>query len=220
MVALSLATATKPAHRRRKEARPHELRSAALALFVEKGFAATRLEEVAARAGVSKGTLYLYFDSKEALFLSVIKESMLPLLQKGRDVIDLNADNPEVALRAFLFGWWNLIGDTELSGVPKLMMSEAGNFPEVAQFYLNEVIQPAKNMLQEILDMGMEKGIFRAVDTKTVTHILMAPLLQLVMWQHSFGACCQVPEMNPAYYIDSFLDLVITGLTPREKRGE
>jgi AcrR family transcriptional regulator len=213
MTALSLAEKTKPTHRRRKEARPQELRAAALSLFVEKGFAATRLDEVAARAGVSKGTLYLYFDSKEALFLSVIQEGILPALDQGREVLALNAENPVVALRTYLYGWWTMIGDTDLAGVPKLMMSEARNFPEIAQYYLDEVIQPARLLLQEILERGVELGVFRPVDPATVTHILMSPLLQLVMWRHSFAACCQVPDMDPTYYIENFLNLVLNGLS-------
>ena len=78
--------------KRRKEARPTELTAAALALFVEKGFSATRLEDVASRAGVSKGTLYLYFDSKEALFKAVIQEGILPV------VVENEATNPTYLL--------------------------------------------------------------------------------------------------------------------------
>ncbi|MBT0962302.1 TetR/AcrR family transcriptional regulator [Denitromonas sp. IR12] len=206
--------------RRRKEARPQELTAAALALFVEKGFAATRLDEVAARAGVSKGTLYLYFDSKEALFLAVIREGIVPVIEEGRKLLAAHADDPERMLREYLFGWWAMIGNTELGGVPKLMTSEAQNFPEVAQYYVREVIQPGKAMMREILDRGVAKGVFRELDTEMVTHILMAPLLHLALWRHSFAACCQVPDMDPQSYLESFFDLVLKGLAAAPEGGK
>jgi len=92
-------------HRRRKEARPSELAAAALALFVEKGFAATRLDDVAARAGVSKGTLYLYFDSKEALFRAVIEDSVLPLIDAIEAKVAALKDDPVRLLRELLMEW-------------------------------------------------------------------------------------------------------------------
>ncbi|QID16959.1 TetR/AcrR family transcriptional regulator [Nitrogeniibacter mangrovi] len=205
------------ARRRRKEARPQELTAAALSLFVEKGFAATRLDEVAARAGVSKGTLYLYFDSKEALFLAVIREGILPVLDEGRRMLAEHADDPVAALRAYIRGWWSMLGDTPYGGVPKLMMSEAQNFPEVANFYLTEVIQPGRALLQEIIERGVAGGVFRPVDSKLITHILMAPMLHLALWRHSFAACCQVPDMQADDYLDEYFRLLVHGLLVHDK---
>ena len=204
-----------PPRRRRKEARPQELTAAALSLFVEKGFAATRLDEVAARAGVSKGTLYLYFDSKEALFMAVIREGVLPVLEEGRKLLTTCADDPVRMLREYLFGWWALIGSTELGGIPKLMTSEAQNFPGVADYYLKNVITPGKAMMREILDRGIAAGVFRPIDTPTATQILMAPLLHLALWRHSFAVCCQVPDMDPNAYLECYFDLILKGLSPQ-----
>jgi AcrR family transcriptional regulator len=99
---------------RRKEARPAELAAAALSLFIEKGFAATRLDEVAARAGVSKGTLYLYFDSKDALFKAVIEEGVVPLFEEFEAKLETLQDDPERLLREILQGWWDKVGSTDL----------------------------------------------------------------------------------------------------------
>ena len=209
-----------PVRRRRKEARPQELVAAALSLFVEKGFAATRLDEVAARAGVSKGTLYLYFDSKEALFLAVIREGIVPVIQEGRKLLAEHVDDPVRMLREYLFGWWSMIGNTELGGVPKLMTSEAQNFPDVAEVYVREVIQPAKGLLREVLERGVAKGVFRQLDTDMVTHILMAPLLHLALWRHSFAVCCRVPDMDPEAYLESYFDLVLKGVAIAPGRSQ
>lgn len=205
------------ARQQRKEVRSQELTDAALSLFVEKGFAATRLDEIAARAGVSKGTLYLYFDSKEALFLAVIREGIVPLLDEGRKLIDAHADDPLKLLRCYIHGWWALLGSTALGGVPKLMISEAQNFPEVAQYYLEEVIQPGRAQLQEVLERGVAKGVFRPIDIEMMTHILIAPLLHLVIWRHSFAACCTVATLDPQRYLDSVIDMVVEGIaTPHQ----
>ena len=180
------SAATKLPRRRRKEARPQELTAAALALFVEKGFAATKLDDVAARAGVSKGTLYLYFDSKEALFKAVIQEGVIPAIEAGEALL-AEQDDPAVLLRAILLGWWERIGNTELGGIPKLMMSEARNFPDVAAFYDQAVIQRGLGLVRVAISRGIERGVFRPVDLDTIGTVLIAPLLHLALWRHSFA---------------------------------
>lgn len=147
--------------RRRKEARPSELTAAALALFVEKGFAATRLDDVAARAGVSKGTLYLYFNSKEALFKSVIEQGILPALSEGEAMLAQHQGSAAELVRDLLLGWWQLVGSTELGGIPKLMVSEAANFPELAHYYHDQVIVRGRRLLLEALQRGLASGEFR-----------------------------------------------------------
>ena len=197
--------------RRRKEARPQELTAAALSLFVEKGFAATRLDEVAARAGVSKGTLYLYFDSKEALFRAAIAEGVLPVIEQGEALLDTYPDDPVGLLRAILFGWWERIGNTELGGVPKLMLSEARNFPEVAAYYHEAVIHRGQRLIRQAVRRGVEQGVFRSVDDEIICRVLISPLLHLALWRHSFGSCCG-HDVDADRYLESYFDLVMNGL--------
>lgn len=199
-----------PQRRRRKEARPQELTSAALALFVEKGFAATKLDDVAARAGVSKGTLYLYFDSKEALFKAVIQEGVVPAIAAGEALLD-EYDDPVALLRAILYGWWERIGSTELGGIPKLMISEARNFPDVAVYYHEVVIQRGMSLIRAAISRGIERGVFRPVDLETVGSVLIAPLLHLAVWRHSFASCCG-PDTNIEHYLQTYFDVTLDGL--------
>ena len=128
---------------RRKEARPGELLEAALDLFVEKGFAATRSEEVAARAGVSKGTLFLYFQSKEELFKAVVIENLAGRFTEWNREFDEYEGSTADMLRYCMRVWWERVGATKASGLTKLMMSEGRNFPELADFYRREVVSPA-----------------------------------------------------------------------------
>lgn len=197
--------------RRRKDARPSELTAAALELFVEKGFAATRLEDVAARAGVSKGTLYLYFDSKETLFKAVIQEGLIPALAEGEAILARHGGSAFHLLQQLLDNWWTLIGDTHLSGIIKLMISEARNFPEVAQFYYENVIRRGRALIGAALERGMASGEFRPMDVNTCIDVVIAPLLMLCIWRHSMAYCLGA-QANPREYLNIHLDLLRRGL--------
>ena len=211
---MSLSYSADPPRRRRKEARPQELTAAALELFTERGFAATRLEDIAARAGVSKGTLYLYFDSKEALFEAVIREGIIPAMNEGRTMLEEHQGSASELLRCLLLGWWELLGESPLGGVPKLMVSEAGNFPKVAAFYRENVIDPGRALLREALQRGMDQGEFRPVDVGMAVDVIFAPILMLAVWRYSIGPCCAEEERDPVRFLDTHFDLLIKGLRP------
>jgi AcrR family transcriptional regulator len=202
---------TKARWARRKEARPQELLAAALDLFVERGYAATRLEDVAAHAGVSKGTLYLYFCNKEELFKAVVRDTVLPLIGEAELAIDQHDGSSAELLRELLLGWWRRIGDTKLSGISKLMMAESGNFPEVAKFYHDEVISRGHAMIGRVLERGIALGEFRAVDARQAANVIMAPVVMLMMWKHSFSDCRPEPISAPEY-LTTYIDLLFRGL--------
>ena len=200
-----------PPRKRRKEARPSELTAAALGLFVEKGFAATRLEEVAQRAGVSKGTLYLYFDSKEALFKAVIQEGIVPALVEGEARLTRHAETSFELLEDILGIIWARIGETAYAGIPKLIVGEAGNFPEVAQFYYENVIRRGRALVGVALERGMASGEFRDMDIETTIEVVIAPVLMLLIWRFSMGAC-QSEQVDPRQYLAVHMDLLRQGL--------
>ena len=202
---------SKPRWTRRKDARPQELLAAALDLFVERGYAATRLEEVAAQAGVSKGTLYLYFANKEELFKAVVRENVLPALGEAEETASQFEGSSADLFQKIMMGWWERIGNTKLSGITKLMMAESGNFPEVAKFYHEEVISRANAMIIRMLERGIACGEFRKVDTSQVTNVVVAPMLMLTMWKHSFSAC-QMEPISPREYLQCYFDLLLHGL--------
>ena len=205
------AAAPSPRWSRRKEARPQELLSAALDLFVERGYAATRLDAVAARAGVSKGTLYLYFANKEELFKAVVRENLLPVLDEAEEVFAGHAGSSASLLRAFLYGWWERIGQTPLAGLPKLIMAESGNFPEVARFYHDEVVARASAFIVGLLERGIRSGEFRPIDPVQAQQVIVAPMLMLMMWTHS-NTICQLTPIVPESYLECLFDLLQHGL--------
>lgn len=204
---------TKPRmlHQRRKEARPSELLAAALDLFVEKGFAATRMEDVAAHAGVSKGTLYLYFESKSDLLKAVVENGILPALDQGEDIVANFTGSATELLRHLVMTWCALIDENKLSGICKLMLAEALNFPDIARYFHKAVIERVQGLVQKALEMGIERGEFRKVDTAVAVDSILAPTLKLTLWQHSFSRCCDIQQDSKSY-LEKHLDIVLNGM--------
>lgn len=214
-------TSVPPTRRRRKEARPAELTTAALDLFVDKGYAATRLEDVAARAGVSKGTLYLYFDGKESLFKAVVREGLLPALVEGEQLVAGFAGHSADLLREVIGGMWRLIGSQRIGGIPKLVFSEARNFPEIARFYHDEVIRRGTALISSVIERGVARNEFRTVDVDATVHVVIAPVLMRMVWRHSID-CCSAAGVSDEAYFSEYFDTLLHGLcatpTARSKR--
>ncbi len=205
------APARQPRWTRRKNVRPSEITAAALEVFVEKGFAATRLEDVAARAGVSKGTVYLYFESKEELFKAVVREGLIPAIAEAEKRVAGHRGSASDLLRDLVRGWWQLVGSTPYGGLPKLMISESRNFPEIARFYYEEVITRAHRLLREALRRGMESGEFRSMDLNTAQFLVFSPFIMFLVWQHSL-ACCESESLDPGAYVGEAIEMVLRGL--------
>lgn len=205
---------TAPAKReRRKEARPGELLAAALDLFVEKGFAATRAEEVAQRAGVSKGTLFLYFPTKEDLFKAVVRQNMGQTIVEGQAKLASFSGPTTEMIPYLMHKWWESFGSTKASGLSKLMMSEATNFPDLAAFYYAEVIEPNHRLVKSVIQRGIDRGEFRSVDMDYAIFSILAPLIHLVTWKHSMGCCVSGDQqLDPQRYISTQADMVVHGL--------
>ena len=202
-----------PIRRRQKEARPQQLLDAALMLFVEKGFAATRAEEVAQRAGVSKGTLYLYYPSKEELLKAVIREHLSSRIAAGAAQADKHRGPAADLLREVFSRWWLEVFDSPTSGVFKLIITEVRNFPDLAEFYGREVVQPGEQLIARIVQRGIDSGEFDDLDVSAVVHSLVLPMVMLCLHKHSLGACSAHHEdFDPHAFIRQHIDLVIRGL--------
>jgi AcrR family transcriptional regulator len=204
----------RPAKRwqRRKEARPAEILAAALDVFRARGFAAARLEDVAAAAGVSKGTLYLYFPGKEALFKALVRESVLPNIVRAEALARDHRGPPSQLLRDLLAGFGTLITtDDRLAAFPKLMIAEAGNFPDLARFYLNQVIRRGLRLIGGILRQGIEAGEFREMNCAATARLAMAPILFLALWRNSFAAHDRSAPA-PRVVLERHIELFLAGL--------
>jgi AcrR family transcriptional regulator len=208
-------TRNEPRFERRKDARPGEILEAALELFVEKGFATTRLEDVAQRAGVSKGTVYLYFDSKEELFKAVIRSGIVRAIEEAEQQVAAYQGSAADLLRQLYTAWWQHIGGTKLSGIPKLMISEAQNFPELARFYYDEVIQRGSRLFGQTIQRGIDRGEFRPVDLDYAVRAIISPLVMRAILEHSFLPCAGPEDFDAPAYFEHTVGLVLDGLRTR-----
>ena len=200
-----------PRWSRRKDARSEEITAAALELFAERGYAATRLDDVAARAGVSKGTLYLYFDNKEELFKAVLREGFISPLAAMRDTVERYEGPTFDLVERVVRGWWEHVGATRLSAIPKLIIAEARNFPEVARFYADEVLRPGREAIAAIVRRGLARGEFRDLDTRVAANLLIAPLFMVALWRNSLAVC--TPErIDPVPLLEAHIDMLRHGL--------
>ncbi|HEX6119703.1 MAG TPA: TetR/AcrR family transcriptional regulator [Dongiaceae bacterium] len=206
-----------PRWRRRAADRPQEILDAALTVFVSKGFAATRLDDVAAAAGISKGLLYRYFDNKAELFKEVVRQTLVATIQDVGDRARAS-DSALAALDIFLEQLIAIAGDERRSAIPKLVISESGSFPELAVFYLAEVIGPGLSQLTGLVRRGVESGEFRQVDPDLAARTIIAPLLLLVIWRHTFARHVS-GRFDPAALIRQHRDILLHGLAMSASGG-
>ncbi len=203
--------------RRRKEARPGEILDAALACFAERGFAATRLDTVAKRAGVTKGTLYLYFPNKAELFKAVVRQAIVANIARGEALVAESAEPAPVLLERLIHHWAQLI-PTPASAIPKLVLAEAGNFPDLARFYLDEAVNRGRELIRGVIRKGIARGEFRAVDVESAAYCVIAPMVLAMLWRHSFAAHDSEP-LDAKALADAHLQLLLRGLVAGEGRA-
>ena len=201
----------KPRWHRRKEARPGEIVAAALEVFVERGFEATKLADVARKAGVTKGTVYLYFESKEALFKAVVRETIVPVIAQGEALARSFTGSARELVERLVREYWRLVGETALAGIPKLMMAEAATFPELTRFYYEEVVTRGHRLMAGVIERGIKNGEFRPVNVMVAAKLAMSPLMHAVVARLAFASC--MPEgFNVRTYLDTHIDLYLHGI--------
>lgn len=196
---------------RRKEDRPGEIVDAALKLFTEKGFATSRIDDVASMAGVSKGTVYLYFESKEALFKAVVKDKILPQMQRAEDIVSAHQGSNAELLQKVAQQWWHVLQSTDLAGLPKLMVAEAGNFPDIASYFVDHVVQRARGLFAQIIQAGMDSGEFRQTTALEAARVFTSVIVFASIWQHSLAAYDSIPY-DPEEYFKIHLDNFLLGM--------
>ena len=199
---------------RRPEDRAPEIARAALELFVTKGFAATKLEDVAKAAGVSKGLPYLYFKSKEELFKAVIVAAIGEPLLLATEFVD-SFDGPTEELLRQLIGKFREFAESPLGGVIKLILAEAGNFPDVARFYCSNFEVRGNELFAKVLRRGVARGEFRPIEDIEMTAIILTqPLAMHAVWLRSLAPYDEAQTADSDRFYAAFLDFFLKGLRP------
>jgi len=206
---------SRPRGRPSKQGRAEDILEAALAEFVDKGFARARLDDVARRAGVAKGTLYLYHDSKEALFEALVQAAVVPNLARleaaARDWPDSQTD----LLRHLMARIAAALREGPLAAFPRLIIAEATSFPELARHYRAQVIERGLALFARVVERGVATGEFRPVDPLAAARSVVAPFLLAAIWQSCFARFDAEP-LDQSALLAAQVELLLDGLRVRE----
>ncbi len=199
---------------RRKQDRPAEILDAALQLFVERGFRSTRLEDVAALAGVTKGTIYLYYRNKEALFVNVVRSTIEPFLNEAEQTVAGYEGSASALLAMLVEQYWTRLGHDRMASITRLMQVEGANFPDLAEYFVVEVLGRGRGLIAQILALGTARGEFRPIEPLYFAETLFAVIELASTQQHTFRRHDPHPADGTAL-VQVATDLLLRGLQVR-----
>lgn len=171
-----------PRWRRLPEERPRQILEAAREVFGEHGLAASRLDDIAKRAGLSKGTIYLYFPNKEELFREMVRQMVVSQIEQGEQELNTMNESATDLLTQFLRSYWRFIRSPQFAPLFRLIHAEIHSFPDLARFYAEEVIARVHRLIAAIITRGIESGEFRQLDPKVVARMVPAPFVMHGLW--------------------------------------
>jgi AcrR family transcriptional regulator len=202
-----------PRWRRRKDARPAEILSAAMQIFAERGYEATRLDDVARVAGCTKGTIFLYYRNKAELFRAAVSESVRPLVEECERIAESHTGSSRELLEKLLRLRWGHVMHQRYSAMIKLMLAETHAHPELARFCHDEFLERNQVVLRRVLRRGVERGEFRPMDVEQTARFVVAPLLFVVVWRHALEHALESRFSFDGFFENS-LHLTLQGLAP------
>ncbi len=196
--------------RRRKAERPQEILEAAFVEFSRNGYAVTTLDRIAERAGVTKGTIYVYFENKEHLFISMVRAVKKATLDTVQDMFERHDGSTADLLRAqFSFIYQHIVEDKRRREVVRMLIAEAARFPELADRYHEEILRPCLDMLQQAIQRGIDRGEIRKSPIVDSPQVIFAPIVLVDQWMMMFD---DRQPLDLKAYFDAHLDLVLNGL--------
>ncbi len=195
----------RPRYQRRKEERPQEITAAAFAAFAENGYAATRVEEVAKRAGVSKGLLYLYFKTKEELFKAVIKSVVIRRVDALIASLEETQLSSEDFLRGPMLAFMQRIPGSPVAVVIRLLLSEGPRHPDLVDYYWEHVVNKGLTAITHFVERGIERGEFRPSAVNELPQLFLAPVMLSIIWKLLFATRSLDTDKLMATQIDMIL---------------
>ena len=186
--------------------------AAALEEFFEQGFAAARLDSIAEKAGVGKGTVYLYFDSKEALFEEAARGIISPVITQIEGVALAAQGSAEALLRTMIETMYREVVATDRRRLLRLLIAEGPRFPRLVSFYHDEVVSRGMAALRQVLRYGIERGEFVASSALDYPQVVFGPAIASVFWKTLFD---EIDPIDLEQYCQAHLELILQGLRPR-----
>ena len=196
----------KPRYQRRKEDRPQEITEAALEAFAEKGYAATRVEEVAKRAGVSKGLMYLYFKTKEELFKAVVKSVVVRRVDQLIGTVESTNLSSEDFIRGPLSSFLKQLPGSPVAIVIRLLISEGSRHPDLVDYYYDNVVAKGLAAISGFVERGVDRGEFRKSVITELPQLFLAPVMLSIIWNIIFKS----RELDTDKLIETQIDMLLT----------
>jgi AcrR family transcriptional regulator len=175
-------TLQEPKWRRLPEERPHQIIDAAIEVFGERGLSGARLEDIAKRAGVSKGTIYLYFPNKEALFKEMVRLTIIARIEHEERSFEQQRGSAIEQLEQYINEYWEFINQPVVRTIARLLIGELHRFPELAQFYMDEVVRRKYDLVTRLIQRCVDAGEFRSVDPTVAARLLFALFYSHCVW--------------------------------------
>jgi len=200
---------TEPRYRRRKEERPAEITQAAMETFAEHGYAAARVDDVAKRAGISKGLLYLYFKTKEELFKAVIRSVVVPRIDALKTAITDSDLSAEEFLRGPFLEFIQKLPDSPARIVVRLLVTEGPKHPDLTAYYYEQVVSGGMDALRQLINKGVKQGEFRKSQLDEFPQLIVAPVLVSIIWKTLFEK--HLP-LNTDKLLQTHIDLILTAI--------
>jgi AcrR family transcriptional regulator len=204
---------TEPRWRRLPEERPKQILDAALAVFAEHGLAAARLDDIAKRAGLSKGTIYLYFPNKEELFREVVRTSVVAYIARAETAFRNEPDAME-SLNTWMEGYWTYLRSPVFPAMHRMIGWELTSFPDLAEFYATEVIERAQRLVCGILERGMDAGIFRRMDPLVGARMLSALFVTHALWFHQRRCFKHIQNVSADVLFQQIREFFFNAMSP------
>ena len=197
---------------RRPEARPDEILDAALAVFSETGFAGARVEDIAARAGLSKGAVYLYFESKEEMLKALVRRLADRVVGAAETLVATQPQaDAEKTLRMLVTFMATQLSDPKVSAAPRLVLAEAQRFPEIGALYRDAVIARGRQLLARLCDLGVAQGTFRNIDREILLRACAGPLIAHMLLSTVFSDPAK-PDPAPEIVAQGLTDIILHGV--------
>src|SRR3954468_6756278 len=206
-----------PRWRRLPEERPQQIIDAALAIFGERGLAAARLEDIAKRAGLSKGTIYLYFPNKEELFREMVRDTVVSQLELGEEAVHSMTGSATDPLIRLMRQKWTFIRSSQFAPLFRLIHAEIHNFPDLARFYAEEVVTRGQRLIAGIISRGIETGEFRAVDPFVAARMLTAPFVMHGLWCTHRECFASVAKKTDEQVLEELMHFYLYAIQPRDR---
>jgi AcrR family transcriptional regulator len=205
-----------PRWRRLPEERPRQILAAALEVFGERGLAAARLEDIAKHAGVSKGTIYLYFSNKEDLFRAMIGDIVVGQLEAAERAVHGSTASATETLTEFMRSYWARIRGPQFGPLFRLIHAEIHSFPDLASFYGQEVVARSQRLIAGIIQRGIDRGEFRPIDPFVAARMLSAPFVMHGLWCSHRECFSDVAKKTDEQILQEMIEFYLYAIRPRD----